>query len=182
MTLIRVGNRWCGPTCCGPFAVSAGAGLPVGPIPGENEGDPAGDGNHRNPVRSVPDMTATASAAAAGAILAALALFQLALAAGAPLGRFAWGGAHERLPRRLRIASAASIFLYAVFAFVLLDRAGVADVLPDGASRIAAWVLTAYFVLGILMNAISRSRSERLVMTPVAVILAVLSAIVAVSA
>jgi len=122
------------------------------------------------------------AAIAATIVLAALAVFQLALAIGAPLGRLAWGGGHERLPTRLRIGSAVSIVLYAVFAAILLDRAGVVDVIPDGASRIAAWVITGYFVLGIPLNAISRSRSERFVMTPVVTILAVLSAIVAGSA
>lgn len=124
----------------------------------------------------------SAAAIAASIVLAALAVFQLALAFGAPLGRFAWGGAHEHLPGRLRIASAASILLYAGFVLILLDRAGIIDVLPDGASRIAAWVLTGYFALGIPLNAISRSRGERLVMTPVVAILAVLSGIVAASA
>jgi hypothetical protein len=33
------------------------------------------------------------------------------------------------------------------------------------------WVLTAYLGLGILVNAASRSRPERLVMTPVALVL-----------
>lgn len=127
-------------------------------------------------------MTPATAAVAACTILAALAAMQLALAAGAPLGRLAWGGAHDRLPSRLRLASLVSILLYAVFALVLLDRADVVDVVPDGVSRIAAWGLTGYFALGILMNAISRSRPERIVMTPVAAILAVLSGIVAVSA
>lgn len=122
------------------------------------------------------------AAIAASIVLAALAVFQFALALGAPLGRFAWGGAHDRLPRRLRISSAASIVLYAGFVVILLDRAGIIDVLPDGASRIAAWVLTGYFALGVPLNAISRSRGERLVMTPVVALLAVLSGIVAASA
>ncbi|MGV8841422.1 MAG: hypothetical protein ACWA6X_14115 [Bauldia sp.] len=124
----------------------------------------------------------SAAAILAAAILAALAVFQLALAAGAPLGRFAWGGSHVVLPRHLRVASAVSIVLYAVFAFVLLDRAGLVEILSENASRIAAWVLAAYFALGIVMNAISRSRSERIVMTPVVALLAVLSAIVAILA
>jgi hypothetical protein len=124
----------------------------------------------------------SAAAILAAAILAALAVFQLALAAGAPLGRFAWGGSHVVLPRHLRVASAVSIVLYAVFALVLLDRAGLVEILSENASRIAAWVLAAYFALGIVMNAISRSRSERIVMTPVVALLAVLSAIVAILA
>lgn len=105
-------------------------------------------------------------------VLAALAAFQLALALGAPWGRFAWGGQHEReLPRSFRIGSAVSIALYAVFAALVLDRAGLVDVLPDTVSRVGTWVLVGYLALGVVMNGISRSRSERLVMTPTVVVL-----------
>ena len=48
--------------------------------------------------------------------------------------------------------------------------------------RVATWVLVGYFVLGIGMNAISRSRPERAVMTPVCVILAVASLVIALGA
>ena len=122
----------------------------------------------------------TVAAVVAVVVLAALAVFQLALALGAPLGRFAWGGQHDGvLPRGLRIGSAVSIALYALFAVVLLDRAGVVDVLPDGVSRVGAWVLVAYFALGIVMNGISRSRSERAVMTPTTLVLAACALVVA---
>lgn len=125
-------------------------------------------------------MVPTFAAVVACALLTALAVFQLALALGVPWGRFAWGGRHEReLPARLRVASAVSIFVYALFAVVLLDRAGVVDVLPDGFSRAAAWVLFAYFVLGVVMNGISRSRHERFVMAPTTLVLAVCTLIVA---
>lgn len=63
---------------------------------------------------------------------------------------------------------------------VLLDRAGVVDVLPDAVARVGAWVLLAYFALSVLMNGLSRSRPERLVMTPVVLVLAVCTGIVAV--
>src|SRR5829696_7459470 len=95
-------------------------------------------------------------------LLAALAVFQGLLVAGAPLGRFAWGGQHVVLPRNLRIGSAVSIALYALFAVVMLQAAGVVAVLPEGVADVALWVLTGYFALGIAMNAISRSRPERL--------------------
>jgi len=96
------------------------------------------------------------------------------------LGSFAWGGQHKReLPARLRIGSAVSILVYALFGVVLLDRAGLADIAPDTASRVAAWVLFAYFVLGVVMNGISRSRQERLAMTPTTLVLAVCTLLVA---
>src|SRR5215208_5392906 len=94
-------------------------------------------------------------------LLAALAVFQGFLVAGAPLGRFAWGGQNEVLPTNLRIGSVVSIALYAAFAILILQVAGSLSLLPDGFVGVAIWVLTGYFVLGIAMNAISRSRPER---------------------
>jgi hypothetical protein len=107
------------------------------------------------------------------ALLAALAVFQGLLVAGLPLGRFAWGGRNEVLPVGLRIGSVVSVALYAAFAVLILQAAGRLALLPDGFVGVAIWVLTGYFALGIVMNAISRSRPERLVMTPVVTVLAV---------
>ena len=106
-------------------------------------------------------------------------MFQIALIAGAPIGRFAWGGQHDVLPPKLRVGSVVSIVLYALFAIVLLDRASVIDVLPDIVSAVGAWVLVAYFALGIVLNGISRSKPERNLMAPVSLVLAVLSLLVA---
>lgn len=100
-------------------------------------------------------------------ILALLAVLQLLLAAGRPLGRFAWGGQHEVLPSNLRAGSIISVILYALFALVILQHAGVLA-LPFALPGFAIWGLAAYFTLGVFMNAISPSRPERNVMTPVA--------------
>jgi hypothetical protein len=105
-------------------------------------------------------------------LLAALAVFQGLLVAGFPLGRFAWGGQNEVLPRSLRIGSVVSIALYAFFGVLILQAAGLIAPLPDGFAAVAIWVLAGYFVLGIALNAISRSRPERLTMTPVVALLA----------
>ena len=121
----------------------------------------------------------TSAAIIATLILVCLALLQALLFTGAPLGRFAWGGRHRVLPMRLRITSLGSIPLYAAMAFV--DRASMISVLADDTAVILAWVLTGYFVIGSVMNFMSRSRSERRLMTPVALLLAILSAIVAAS-
>lgn len=120
-----------------------------------------------------------AAAIALTVILAVLAVFQLALALGAPLGRFAWGGQHRVLPAKLRIGSAVSIVIYAIIATLALDRAGIVDVVPDPVSTVGMWVVFGYFVLGIPLNAISRSKPERYTMTPVVTVLALLSLVVA---
>jgi len=112
-------------------------------------------------------------------ILAGLTLFQVALAAGKPIGRLAWGGQHRVLPMRLRVGSALSIAVYVAIAVILLDWAGVISAVQDDTAWIAAWVIAAFFVIGIVMNSASRSRSERFVMTPVVAVLTALSVIVA---
>jgi hypothetical protein len=112
-------------------------------------------------------------------VLVGLAVFQGLLVAGQPLGRFAWGGQHVVLPTGLRVGSAVSIALYAGFAVLILCAARALSVLPETFVDVAIWVLTGYFVLGIAMNAISRSRPERLVMTPVVLVLAVVCLVLA---
>jgi hypothetical protein len=114
----------------------------------------------------------TTAAVATCVVLAGLAVFQLLLVAGRPLGRFAWGGQHDVLPLGLRIGSVVSLVIYAAIALVVLQAAGRLDVLPDGVVEVGIWVVTGYLVLGIAMNAISRSRPERRLMTPVAALLA----------
>lgn len=112
-------------------------------------------------------------------VLVALAIFQLALVFGAPLGRFAWGGAHRVLPARLRVGSAVSVLIYALIDVIAWDRVGAIDVFPEPFSEVAMWVIFGYFVLGIVMNAISRSKPERNLMVPVSIVLAVLSFLIA---
>ena len=113
-------------------------------------------------------------------VLAGLTVFQGALIGGAPLGRMAWGGQHRVLPAKLRIGSATSIAVYALFAFAALAKAGlVPPLVSDSFTSITMWVMTAYFALGVLMNGISRSKPERLIMTPVALVLAALYLVLA---
>jgi hypothetical protein len=117
------------------------------------------------------------------AVIALLGAFQLALAAGAPWGRLAWGGGQARLPTALRIGSLVSILIYAAFAIIVLERAGLIAVLPSpDIARMGIWVIAGYLALGIVMNAISRSPPERFVMTPVAIVLCSASGIVALGA
>ena len=115
------------------------------------------------------------STIAATVILAALFIFQVLLIAGVPLGKYAWGGQNKVLSRNLRIASLSSLFLYIVFAVFILSKGSVIDIIKnDAIVNIGMWVFTAYFFLGVVMNAISRSKPERMLMTPVALLLAVL--------
>ena len=107
------------------------------------------------------------------AILAGLAIMQLLLIFGVPIGKYAWGGKHRVLPPRQRIAAGIAIALYAVFAVVLLGRAGILWGTPSTAIVIGAWVLFGYTVLSVLPNLASKSRQERALQVPVSVVLAI---------
>ncbi|WP_233199710.1 hypothetical protein [Cryobacterium sp. N22] len=126
------------------------------------------------------DAVATGAAAVFCVLMAGLIVFQAALIAGAPLGHFAWGGQDRVLPIRKRLGSATSIGLYLIFAVLVLQRAGLADVIPwPGVVTVATWVLAGYFLLGIVLNAASRSRPERWTMAPLCAVLAGLTVLVA---
>jgi hypothetical protein len=125
-------------------------------------------------------VRSAAATAAIGFVL--VAGFQAALAVGVPWGRAAWGGAHERLPGALRVASAFAVTLWVVAAMVVLSRAGFDwSPIPFSAATWGTWVLFGMLLLGTVMNLASRSRLERLIQTPVAAVLAILCLLVALS-
>ena len=105
--------------------------------------------------------------------LSLLSLFQLSLALGAPMGKFAWGGKYKVLPRNLRIGSTLSLIIYLGIAICLLSKSGIYQIIQQGTLLyILVWVIFVYLVLGIFMNAISRSKRERYAMTPIVILLA----------
>ena len=127
------------------------------------------------PVHQVAAIIATL-------LLAGLVCFQLLLAAGLPLGEYAWGGAHRVLPRPLRIASVLATFVYILAALVILEAANITDLVATAdVPRTAVWVLAAFFFVGVLMNAVSRSTKERR-MAVLALALAALCLVVALGA
>ena len=129
-------------------------------------------------------MTATSVATLAYcAAVVAVAIFQAALALGAPWGRFAMGGAFPgRFPTGMRVAAAAQGVLLLASAGVVLARAGVA--LPQWAapSSWLIWVVVAFSALSALLNLITPSPAERRLWAPVAIVMLVSSLTVALTA
>lgn len=119
----------------------------------------------------MPDESSLAGYLFVGLTAAAI-LFHLALVAGAPWGKLAWGGKHEgRLPTPMRIGSFASALLLLAFGILVLIRAGI--VFPDWQpiSRTFVWIVVVYCAVGVIANALSPSRWERIMWVPVTVLL-----------
>lgn len=119
-------------------------------------------------------LGAVATVAAVG--LVGVALFQLAIAAGAPLGRASWGGTHaDTLPTRLRVISAVAVVFWGYSALVVLRRGGVGSfAVPEGLARGGTWVLFGLLLVSALANFASPSRWERYFWGPAVLLLAAL--------
>lgn len=125
---------------------------------------------------------------AAGIIFAVFAglfaLFQMALALGAPWGAASYGGNNPGLlPSRLRVVSAVFGFVaYPLAILFVLNASGVVDgVLADGdQTELWLWVLAGLFGLGTVANFASRSKIER-IWGPVTLVLTICCAFLAVN-
>ena len=125
-----------------------------------------------------PVRSKAAAAAAAG--FTGFAVFQLALALGAPLGRAAMGGAHTYLPAGLRMVSGIAVLIWLLAALVVLRRGGYrVPLISARAARGGTWVLTGLLSLGVLLNFASPSGWERFLQAPIAALLATLCLTVA---
>jgi hypothetical protein len=128
-------------------------------------------------VRS--DRAGTAAVLAATGF-AGIALFQIALALGAPWGHAAWGGAEAHLSTAQRIGSAVAAVIWTAAGLVVLGRAGFWRL---GKSvrlyRWGTWFLVALLGLSAVPNFASQSHWENFVLGPLSVLLAILCMIVA---
>jgi hypothetical protein len=114
------------------------------------------------------------------ALTAIAALFQIALALGAPWGEYAMGGRYPgKLPSNLRIAAVIQMAVLALLALIVFVRSGLGFDTFFPASRVAIWFVVAFFVLGTILNLVTPSKRERMIWAPVNIVLLVVSVFVA---
>jgi hypothetical protein len=108
--------------------------------------------------------------------------FQLALAAGAPWGEFAMGGAYPgQFPPELRVAAVLQSVILAGLAIIVLARAGVAMPKWSRASHRLVWLAVAFSTVSLVLNLITPSAGERAIWAPVAFVMLVSSVTIAIS-
>jgi hypothetical protein len=126
--------------------------------------------------------TAMLASVLAALVLGFVAIFQILLAIGLPLGKAAWGGTHRVLPPHLRVASALSSLLLGLAIWIVLARTDVVRIPWQPSSvRAGTWVVFSFLTLNTVGNFASKSRIERTVMTPAAFICSVCLLVVALS-
>ena len=93
----------------------------------------------------------------------ALALFQLAIVLGAPLGEYAYGGQSVgKLPIQYRIASVLSFLIALAIAGHYLAQLGLLPMLLDeNLNQIVNWGLVVFNIPAAILNNITRSQKEK---------------------
>ncbi len=129
--------------------------------------------------------TETVGAAwAAAALFGSIAVFHAALVLGAPWGEYTQGGGTSGvLATSGRITAAVSCALSIGMAGAILGRVGRGPLrrLPGRTTTVLAWSTTAYAVVGVVLNLITRSTAERALWAPVSILLLGLVAFVMVT-
>lgn len=106
-------------------------------------------------------------------ISAGMAIFQILLASGVPLGDLAWGGFYKKLPLKLRIGSFLSALLFILAILVVGERIVLFSIMNSpGTLKYFIWFFFILFSLSTVANIMSKSKMEKRIMLPIAVILA----------
>jgi len=116
------------------------------------------------------------------AIISALVIaFQIALAAGAPWGAYAMGGAFPgQFPPPMRVGAVVQAIILAGLAGVVLARSGVTLSKWSRVSRWLIWVVVAFSGLSLVLNLVTPSAGERAIWAPVAFVMLASSLVVAI--
>src|SRR6266508_1491458 len=113
------------------------------------------------------------AAVAAAVLLAAVAAFQVALAAGLPLGEATMGGRAATVGGVLqppyRAIALGSAVVLVLAAWIVLGRAGLVPIFLGGQTLVwSAWVVTGFMALNTLTNLSGRHPLERWGMSSIA--------------
>ena len=122
-------------------------------------------------VRRGNNMISNICSITGAVLLLAVAVMEVLLIAGLPLGEFTMGGRYKILPPMYRIFAASSVILQLFGAAMILQGGGLMNMWFAGkAVKIICFVFAGFFAVNTVMNLISPSKKEKYVMTPLAAI------------
>ena len=103
-----------------------------------------------------------------------ISIMEIFLILGFPLGELTMGGQYKVLPPKLRIAAVFSIPLQ-IFAMIIVLQTGghISFWFSEKIVKIICYVFGGYFSLNTVMCLLSRSKKEKYIMAPLALVAAV---------
>lgn len=125
-------------------------------------------------------MISTISSIIGAALFLIVAVFEVLLIFGLPLGEFTMGGRYKVLPPLFRVFAASSVALQLFGAAMILQCGGILKCwFSEKTTMIICLVFAGFFAINTFMNLISQSKKEKYVMTPLAAIEAICLALTA---
>lgn len=116
-------------------------------------------------------MLSTVSSITGAVLLLAVAVMEILLIFGLPLGEFTMGGRYKVLPPMYRMLAASSVILQLFGAAMILQGGGLMNMWFAGkVIKIICFVFAGFFAVNTVMNIISPSKKEKYVMTPLAAV------------
>ena len=116
-------------------------------------------------------MLSTVSSITGAVLLLAVAVMEILLIFGLPLGEFTMGGRYKVLPPMYRMFAASSVILQLFGAAMILQCGGLMNMWFAGkVIKIICFVFAGFFAVNTVMNIISPSKKEKYVMTPLAAV------------
>jgi hypothetical protein len=103
-----------------------------------------------------------------------IAIMTLLVTCGLPLGEFTMGGQHKVLPPKYRIMAGIS-FIIQLFAVAIVLQSGnhMTPWFSFGVTKAICIFFSVYLSINTIMNLMSRSKKEKYVMTPLALVAAI---------
>ena len=116
-------------------------------------------------------MVLTVSSITGAVLLLAVAVMEILLIFGLPLGEFTMGGRYKVLPPMYRMFAASSVILQLFGAAMILQGGGLMNMWFAGkVIKIICFVFAGFFAVNTVMNILSPSKKEKYVMTPLAAV------------
>ena len=104
-------------------------------------------------------------------LLFAVAVMEVLLIFGLPLGEFTMGGRYKVWPRKLRPVAASQLAVQIFALYILLAASGTLPCfISENVTKIICFVFTVFFLGNTVMNFFSTSKKEKYIMTPMSAV------------
>ena len=93
---------------------------------------------------------------------------------GLPLGELTMGGQYKVFPKKLRVVLFIQLFLQIFFVIIILQKGNIMPLwFSYNTTKIICIIMAIYLSLNVLMNLASKSKKEKIIMTPLSLIAAI---------
>ena len=101
-------------------------------------------------------------------------ILSILIICGLPLGELTMGGQYKVFPKKLRIVLVSQLLLQIFFVIIILQKGNIIPMwFSYNTTRIISIIMAIYLSLNTIMNICSKSKKERLIMTPLSLIAAI---------